>query len=285
MGDKSQFIKAKIVDLKKDTRFDEKWLQDRIFEDPSVLGLGNVRVFDREKKQTTGGKIDFVLVDETQKLRYVTEIQLGSTDESHIIRTIEYWDIERKRNPSYEHVAVIAAEHVTGRFLNVISLFNGAIPLIALQVQCFEFANYITVSVARVLDVLMPEDEDFQPIDQKQKPFWDGNEPFQQVRALFAEWIKAVDQRLTINETRQYVGVAKDHRTHNFVYISPRSNGAIMTLRLGNEFDLENFKDDEFVPEYNGKYNNVNLSLTPTIAKKREKTIVELMKAAYANWT
>jgi len=41
--------------------------------------------------------------------RYEVEIQLGATDESHIIRTIEYWDIERKRYPQYEHTAVIVA--------------------------------------------------------------------------------------------------------------------------------------------------------------------------------
>ncbi len=59
------------------------------------------------------------------------EIQLGKTDESHIIRTIEYWDIERKRYPQYDHVAVIVAEDITSRFLSVIGLFNGAIPLVA----------------------------------------------------------------------------------------------------------------------------------------------------------
>ena len=48
--------------------------------------------------------------------------------ESHIIRTIEYWDIERKRYPQYEHCAVLVAEDITSRFLNVISLFNGTIP-------------------------------------------------------------------------------------------------------------------------------------------------------------
>ena len=44
--------------------------------------------------------------------RYEVEIQLGATDESHLIRTIEYWDIERRCYPQYEHVAVIAAEDV-----------------------------------------------------------------------------------------------------------------------------------------------------------------------------
>ena len=50
--------------------------------------------------------------------------QLGKTDESHIIRTIEYWDIERKRYPQYDHTAVIVAEEITSRFLNVIGLFK-----------------------------------------------------------------------------------------------------------------------------------------------------------------
>jgi hypothetical protein len=63
------------------------------------------------------------------------ELQLGSTNETHIIRTIEYWDIECKRYPQYDHCAVIIAEEITSRFLNVISLFNGALPLIALQMQ------------------------------------------------------------------------------------------------------------------------------------------------------
>ncbi len=41
---------------------------------------------------------------------YEVEIQLDQTDPSHIIRTIEYWDIEKRRNPNYEHQAVIVAE-------------------------------------------------------------------------------------------------------------------------------------------------------------------------------
>jgi len=69
-----------------------------------------------------------VLQDSETNQRYEVEIQLGATDESHIIRTIEYWDIERKRYPQYDHCAAIVAEDITSRFLNVISLFNGFIP-------------------------------------------------------------------------------------------------------------------------------------------------------------
>ena len=70
---------------------------------------------------------DLLLQDADSNRRYEVEVQLGATDESHIIRTIEYWDIERRRYPQYEHTAVIVAEDITSRFLNIISLFNGMI--------------------------------------------------------------------------------------------------------------------------------------------------------------
>ncbi len=41
---------------------------------------------------------------------YEEEVMLGALDESHIIRTIEYWRVERQRRPGSEHRAVIVAE-------------------------------------------------------------------------------------------------------------------------------------------------------------------------------
>jgi hypothetical protein len=57
--------------------------------------------------------LDLLFQDVESTRRYEVEIQLGSTDEAHIIRTIEYWDVERKRYPQYDHTAVIIAEDIT----------------------------------------------------------------------------------------------------------------------------------------------------------------------------
>lgn len=115
--------------LKTHPQFSEKWLQERIAEEPSLLGLGDLDVKDLERNQPRAGRLDMLLFDPESNTRYEVELQLGGTDESHIIRTIEYWDIERRRYPQYEHVGVIVAEEITARFFNVISLFNGSIPL------------------------------------------------------------------------------------------------------------------------------------------------------------
>jgi hypothetical protein len=66
--------------------------------------------------QPRAGRLDLLLQDLDTKRRYEVEIQLGATDEAHIIRTIEYWDIERKRYPQYDHCAVLVAEDITSPF-------------------------------------------------------------------------------------------------------------------------------------------------------------------------
>ncbi|MGH7519342.1 MAG: hypothetical protein ACREOC_18060, partial [Gemmatimonadales bacterium] len=152
---------------------DERWLQDRIDEDPSLLGLGEVQVLKREKPQPTGGRIDFVLYDPDQEVRYEVEIMLGATDESHIIRTIEYWDLERERYPAYDHKAVIVAEEITARFFNVIRLLNRAVPMIALQLNAFTLDNAIVLHFTKVLDVHEEAEPEDEPGGQVDRRYWE----------------------------------------------------------------------------------------------------------------
>jgi len=130
-------------------------VQDRIAGDPSILGLGDVGLKDKERIQPHAGRLDLLFQDTDSNRRYEVEIQLGSTDESHIIRTIEYWDIERKRYPQYEHTAIIVAEDITSRFLNVISLFNGMIPLVAIQMSALKLGEKIGLVFTTVIDQII----------------------------------------------------------------------------------------------------------------------------------
>ena len=85
--------------------FDEYWLQTQIFENPELLGLGeSLMSIEREKRQSSGGKLDILMQDpDDNNSLYEIEIMLGETDPSHIIRTLEYWDLERKRYPQRQH--------------------------------------------------------------------------------------------------------------------------------------------------------------------------------------
>lgn len=101
------YVKAEVIDLARHPELNERWVQDRIGQDTSILGLGNLILKERERIQPGAGRLDLLLQDVDTSRRSEVEIQLGKTDESHIIRTIEYWDIERKRYPQYDILAQI----------------------------------------------------------------------------------------------------------------------------------------------------------------------------------
>jgi len=148
------FRKSERIALKLHPELNEKWVQALIEKDPSIIGLGDLVLRDKERIQPRAGRLDLLLQDLETKRRYEVEIQLGPTDETHIIRTIEYWDIERKRYPQYEHCAVLIAEDITSRFLNVVALFNGTIPLIALQMHALKVGGFTTLVFTKVMDEL-----------------------------------------------------------------------------------------------------------------------------------
>jgi len=95
---------------------------------------------------------------------------LGPTDPSHIIRTIEYWDIERRRYPAYDHIAVLVAEQVTARFLNVMMLFAGSIPIIAIQLNALRVGNQVVLDFVKVLDQRQLREDDTADVGGAAEP-------------------------------------------------------------------------------------------------------------------
>ncbi|KKK81707.1 hypothetical protein LCGC14_2810750 [marine sediment metagenome] len=157
--------------------FTMRIIQDKISEDPSILGLGELLLRNRERIQSSGGRVDFILENEKTNTLFEVEVQLGKTDESHIIRTIEYWDLEQRKNPSYEHRAVIVAEEITNRFFNVIYLMNRSIPIIAIQLNALKVDNKITLNFTKVLDNYeTPEDEINRDSDEVGKSYWEKDD-------------------------------------------------------------------------------------------------------------
>jgi len=142
---------AKSISIR-DAGKDEYWLQDQICENPNWLGLGELETIDREKKQSSGGRLDILLKDPEDDTMYEVEIMLGETDESHIIRTIEYWDNERRRWPQRQHFAVLVAEHINRRFFNVIHLLSNNIPIIAIQASLIEVHGKQSLFFSKILD-------------------------------------------------------------------------------------------------------------------------------------
>lgn len=219
------FVQAKYVSLKDHPRFNELWLQDRINEDPTILGLGELSVMQRERPQFRAGRLDLLLRDVSSGRRFTLELQLGSLDESHIIRAIEYWDNERRRYPHIDHCAVICAESINARFLNVVSLFNGHIPLIALQVKAIQVENKIVLSFTKVLDeVRLGTDEPTEDMPEASRSYWEQKsspETLKTVDGLVAK-IRQCVGNFEIKYNKYYIGCVVNGRPANFINFKPQ---------------------------------------------------------------
>ena len=82
------YVKPQKISLKDHPVLNEKWVQDRIAEDPSVLGLGDMVLTDKERIHPKAGRLDLLLQDIQSNRRYEIELQLRMSDESHLMRTI-----------------------------------------------------------------------------------------------------------------------------------------------------------------------------------------------------
>jgi hypothetical protein len=53
--------KLKAISLKRHPKLNEKWVQEQIAADPTLLGLGDVEVKDVERRQPGAGRLDLLL--------------------------------------------------------------------------------------------------------------------------------------------------------------------------------------------------------------------------------
>lgn len=281
-----KFEKATPVSLKTHGELDEKWLQERLAEDPSLLGLGDLEVKDVERRQPRAGRLDLLLTDPEAQTRYEVEIQLGATDEAHIIRTVEYWDIEKSRYPQYEHVAVLVAENITSRFLNVVNLFNKAIPLVAIQMQALEVGGILTLQATTVLD-LMPlgTDEEDEPGRATDRNYWIGRGSEKSVAVadeLLALLNEVSGDKLELKYNKHYIGLSRDGVADNFMSFRARKDYLIAEFRIPRSDDVSTLVEEAGVDSlpYDKRWGRYRLRLTKAEVKKHRDLLVELISRA-----
>lgn len=287
----SHYVKPEMLSLKEHPEFNERWVQQRLADDPALLGLGDLILRDRERPQPQGGRLDLLFQDVESDHRYEVEIQLGKTDESHIIRTLEYWDIERKRYPQYDHTAVIVAENITSRFLNVIGLFNGFIPLVAIQMRAFKVGDQVSLIFTTVLDEqrLGVVDEDEGIVEATDRAYWEkrgSRATLEMMDSLFA-LVRQSDPALSPKYNKFYIGVEHHGQPNNFVIMRPKKDWLRFEPRLEKSDEIQAMLDEAGldVMDYETRWGRYRIRLGKGDVEKHQVLLRELTKRAYAQET
>jgi hypothetical protein len=217
----------------KDAGKDEKWVQEQIAADPSILGLGDLTLFRKEHKQTPGGRLDVLLSDPETETMYEVEIMLGATDPSHIIRTIEYWDVESRRYPNREHRAVMVAEEITNRFFNVIWLLNRSLPIIAIQLNALKVDGKLLLHFTKVLDIyespVLVELGEEPPDETVDRQVWERRSSPAAMQ-LFDRLMKMLSDKGVLVHSRYRQDTIALAGKRNFAHITPRKTGTCLLL-------------------------------------------------------
>lgn len=282
-----KYEKLTRIYLRSHPSLSERWVQERIAEDPSILGLGDVILRDKERIQPGAGRLDLLLQDAEASRRFEVEIQLGKTDESHIIRTIEYWDIERKRYPQYEHTAVIVAEDITSRFLNVIALLNGSVPLVAIQMNAVQLGDSVSLIFTKVLDHTRvgPTDEEEEVKEVTDRAYWENRSSKSNVALVdeLLELIRQLEPEIELKYNKFYIGLAASGQPNNFVIFKPQKNAIRVEVRIPRDMALEGSPalSGLDVLGYDDQWGRLKIRLTPTDVKLHEAVLKRLFERAH----
>ena len=246
-GKRMEHVKLDKISMK-GSPLTERWVQELLTNDPTLLGLGDLDVRETERPQLRAGRLDMLLTDPESSTRYEVELQLGATDESHIIRTIEYWDNERRRYPQYEHVAVIVAEEITSRFFNVISLFNGFIPLVAIQMTALRLDDAsVSLVFTRVLDhVTLGTDEEDRS-EATDPGYWEKKSSAAIMRVVDRIHSVIADRSpsdVELSYNKQYVGLVQNGTANNYVTMGPRKKWVIVNFRIPRSDFIDDMIDE-----------------------------------------
>jgi hypothetical protein len=270
----------------RDEGLDECWLQDQIYENPSCLGLGDLDAISKERLQSSGGRLDILLKNPEDDTMYEVEVMLGETDETHIIRTVEYWDNEKRRWPQRQHFAVLVAEHINRRFFNVIHLLSSSIPIIAIQVSLLESNGKKSLFFTKVLDTY-EEIDDGTSFDDKtyNREYWVSKSKW---TLETIETLLSVTREIFIEPILHYVKnyIAINVSNNNYLWMHKRSmNKSLLGFRMTPSLQ------DEAVTLLDG--NNISYVRKPKgfritvdkqmIEKNRDvfKSIAELVKKTW----
>jgi hypothetical protein len=264
---------------------DEAWLQEQIWDNPSCIGLGDLEGVTRERTTSSGGRLDILLKNPVDDSMYEVEVMLGDTDPSHIIRTIEYWDLIKRKWPQRQHFAVLIAERITKRFFNVIQILSGSVPLVAIQANVIKSPTGHSLHFTKILDVYEEvDDEVSQDGDSFDEAYWKkkSNETLLVAQRLF-EVTNSVYDNARLNYCKWSINIVCGG--YNQLLVRTRSGGNVLIeFRYGSKREeIAQLLEGRSI-QYNDRYKHFIFSMSANRAMEDTELFLEIAKLNNRWW-
>jgi len=259
-------------------------LQDIIYANPEKLGLGNLIAIRKEKIQSNGGRLDILLKDPADNTMYEVEVMLGETDPSHIIRSIEYWDNEKRKYPQRQHFVVLIAEAFNRRYFNVIQLLSLTVPMIAIQADLLEVGSDKILNFTKILDVYVEQEEEEESKQVTEKTWSEKAEWTLETAKKHLEILSEIEKNIDLKFTQSYVSIVINGKNY-YRYDKRTKPNSVVWFNVKEEekvdaikklLDEKNIvygydKDKDFSLTFDKKFLTDNQDLLKKIHEIKEK--------------
>jgi hypothetical protein len=181
---------------------------------------------------------------------------------------------------------VLAAEDITSRFLNVISLFNKAIPLIAIQIAALQVEEAVTLHATKVLDLArLGTDEEDEPGPPTDRTYWidKASEDSLSVADRLLSLVNEVRPDMSLNYNKAYIGLAQDGAPDNFLLLYPREKTLGVNFRIPRSDELTTRIEDAGVGTavpYDQRNGHYRLRLTSQSLYDHKDLLLDLIRRA-----
>lgn len=266
---------------------DEHWLQDVIYENPEKLGLGNLVTLRKEKSQSNGGRLDILLKDPVDNTMYEIEVMLGDTDPSHIIRSIEYWDNEKRRYPQRQHFAVLIAESFERRYFNVIQLLSLTVPMIAIQADLLEVGDEKILNFTKILDVYVEQEEE-EEVKQVTETTWSEKAEWTlQTAKKHLEVLLEKDNNIELKYTQSYISIVVNGK-NSYWYDKRTKPNSVVWFNIKEEEKVYAIKklleEKNIVYNYN-KYKDFSFNYDKQFLNKNQDLMKQIHEIKFKEYT
>ena len=124
---------------------------------------------------------------------------------------------------------MIVAEDITSRFLTVIGLFNGFIPLVAIQLRAIRLGDTVSLVFTKVMDEirlgLVDEDEEVRARLTDRTGRSAAPNRRWRWRTRCSAGCASLDPDLELKYNKFYICLAKDGRSNTYVVFRPQKVG------------------------------------------------------------
>jgi hypothetical protein len=166
-------------------------------------------------------------------------------------------------------------------------MFNGTIPLIALQMKAYKVGDGVTLIFTKILDEvnlgLVDEDEEVQELVDKDYWLKKSSSDVMKLSEECLTIVKLIVPDAEFKYNKPYIGLTTNGYTNNFITIGPRKKYFVLSIRINTNEEVKRLIDEsglELIEDYSrgGAY---RLRIFKQDLKDNKELIENLIKIAW----